>query len=81
MPDLPQKRWGSRLVNLNGRIFVIGGGEGRGYVEDVYELDLIKWTWVGTSQGILYPRSDFSVVVVDEEYLGCEDLVDVINPK
>ena len=59
LPDLPQKRWGSKLVNLNGRIFVIGGGEGREYVGDVYEFDLIKWAWVGTGQGILYPRSDF----------------------
>ena len=73
LPHLPQQRWASRMVNLNERIFILGGGDGRNYIEEVYEFDLETAEWRQTTEGLLYPRSDFSVVVVDEEYLGCQD--------
>ena len=85
LPDLPQRRWGSRIVNLNERIFVLGGGEGRQYLEQVYELDMAsrELSWVETSTGLMYPRSDFSVVVISQEYLVCQDddFVDIVDPK
>ena len=85
LPDLPHRRWGSRLVNLKERIFVLGGGDGRKYLEEVYELDLsnTEINWVQNPHGITYPRSDFSVVLVGQEYLGCEDddFADIIDPK
>lgn len=85
LPHLPQPRWASRLVNLSDRIFLLGGGDGKNYVEDVYEFNLQTTEWLRTTEGLLYPRSDFSVVVVDEEYFGCEDededIYDIIDPK
>ena len=83
LPHLPRQRWASKLVNLNERIFVLGGGDGRNYIEDVYEFDLTTTEWLQTTEGLLYPRSDFSVVVVDEEYFNCQDddLHHFIDPK
>ena len=86
LPRLPQQRWASKLVNLNGRIFLLGGGDGTNYIREVYEFDLTTAQWLPTTAGLLYPRSDFSVVVVEDEYLGCQDdddddVNDFINPK
>ena len=50
------------MINLGGRIFVLGGGDGRNYVKDVEEFDVKTFSWRKTDNGILFPRSDFSVV-------------------
>jgi len=82
--DMNTRRWGARMVNLGGRIFVLGGGDGRNYVKDVEEFDVKTFSWRKTDNGILFPRSDFSVVTVPVSSVGCEGdggLGDIIDPR
>ena len=72
------------MVNLGGRLFVIGGGDGRNYAKDVEEFDVQNLVWNKVDTGILFPRSDFSVVAVPVTSVGCEDedgFVDIIDPR
>jgi len=82
--DMNTRRWGPQMVNLGGRIFVIGGGDGRNYVKDVEEFDVQTFSWKKADNGVLFPRSDFSVVTVPASSVGCENdggLGDVIDPR
>ena len=64
LADLPQPRWGARLVNMDGETYVLGGGDGRNFVKQVYRLDFSDLSWRQTPVGLMYPRTDFSVVVI-----------------
>jgi len=84
LTDMSKRRWGARMVNLGGRLFVIGGGDGRNYLKDVEEFDVQNLLWKKVDTGILFPRSDFSVVAVPVTTVGCEDddgFVDIIDPR
>ena len=72
------------MINLGGRIFVIGGGDGRNYSGDVEEFDVENFVWKKVDVGIIFPRSDFSVVAVPVTSVGCQDdegFVDIIDPR
>ena len=68
LTDLPQPRWGARLVNMDGETYILGGGDGINFVKQVYILDFSDLTWRQTRAGLMYPRTDFSVVVIPN---GC----------
>lgn len=82
-PTLNHKRWGASLVNLSGRLFLLGGGDGRNYMTTVEELDVVKWTWRIEDSSLIYPRSDFSSLLVPRELFNCQedDISDVIDPR
>ena len=72
------------MINLGGRIFVIGGGDGRNYSGDVEEYDVENFVWKKVDVGIIFPRSDFSVVAIPVTFVGCQDdegFVDIIDPR
>ena len=73
------------MVNLNGQIFVISGGNGRDFLGDVEEFDIQNFVWKKIDAGIIFPRTDFSVVVVPASSVGCEDesggIADLIDPR
>ena len=64
LTDLPQPRWGARLVNVDGQTYILGGGDGRNFVKQVYQLDFSDLAWRETQVGLIYPRTDFSVVII-----------------
>lgn len=63
MPSLPEARWGHRLVEHDGRLYLVGGyGEtGRTWV---YHPDQQQWR---EAAALPEPRDHLSVVVVDDE--------------
>merc|ERR1711915_557029 len=65
-PQLPIQRWGSKLVGMDGRYFLLGGGDGHNYIKQVLELDVERWTWTQLPEEInlMFPRTDFSALVV-----------------
>ena len=67
------------MVSLGGRIYVLGGGNGRDYVKEVEELDMDEFTWKMVDNGLIFPRSDFSVVKVPLSAV-CKDS-DFIDPR
>ena len=73
------------MVNLGGRIFVISGGDGRNFLGDVEEFDIQNFVWKKTDAGVMFPRTDFSVVVVPAPLVGCEEendgLAGLIDPR
>ena len=72
------------MIILGGRIFVIGGGDGRNYSGDVEEFDVETFVWKKVDIGIIFPRSDFSVVAVPVTSVGCQDdggFLDIIDPR
>jgi len=85
-PTLPVQRWGAQMVSMGGRVFLLGGGDGRNYLREVEELDVAQWTWnrLPSHSNILFPRSDFSSLVVPASSFGCEadeGFLDLINPR
>ena len=64
LKDLPAPRWGSRMVNVEGDTFLLGGGDGHKFLDTVYKFDFDDLSWTPTKTGLQYPRTDFSVVVV-----------------
>lgn len=64
LKDLPEPRWGSRMVNVEGDTFLLGGGDGHKFVDSVYKFDFDKLSWIPTETVLQFPRTDFSVVVV-----------------
>lgn len=85
-PTLPIKRWGAQMVSMGGRVFLLGGGDGRNYLKEVEELDVTKWTWsrLPSKSNIIFPRSDFSSLVVLASSFDCgaeEGFVELIDPR
>merc|ERR1712059_44085 len=72
-PTLPIKRRGAQMVSMGGRVFLLGGGDGRNYLKEVEELDVTKWIWsrLPSKLNIIFPRSDFSSLVVPASSFDC----------
>jgi len=85
-PALPVQRWGAEIVSMDERIFLLGGGDGRNYLKQVLELDVDNWTWtvLPSELDLLFPRSDFSALVMPTQQFGCEadeSFEDLIDPR
>jgi len=82
--SLNLKRWGGRMISLNGKIFMIGGGDGRDYIKSIEELDTKTFVWKPVNGNLMFPRSDFSVVTIPQSQLGCDEddeLNNLLDPR
>ena len=67
-------RWGCRMVDLGGRVFVMGGSDGRYYSDTVEEFIPSSGQWRKMEKTIKYARSDFGLVAVPVHSVDCGDI-------
>ena len=61
------------MVNLAGRVFVVGGGDGRNYLKEVEEFNTQTFAWKKADEGILFPFN-LEVVVNFLAVCHCHEL-------
>ena len=70
------------MVDLGGRVFVMGGSDGTYYSDTVEEFLHSSGQWKKMEKTIKYARSDFGLVAVPVQSVDCGDLwAGLIGPR
>ena len=79
--DLPGVRWGARMANMDGDTFIIGGGDGRDFVSEVLRFNFASLSWELVGPRLMYPRSDFGVVVLQSGCVNVEEGKEIVQAR
>lgn len=69
------------MANMDGDTFIIGGGDGRDFVSEVHRFNFASLSWELVGPRLMYPRSDFGVVVLQSGCVNVEEGKEIVQAR